>query len=39
MNLINLDSKNAPPPASAPAKDFLKRQKEEERKVQQAQQQ
>ena len=37
-NLQNLDAATAPSPASAPAKDFLKKQKAEERKVQQEEQ-
>lgn len=38
MNMINLDAKTAPAPESAPAKDFLKKQKEEERNLQQNEQ-
>jgi len=38
-NMKNLDAATAPPPASAPAKDFLKKQKLEERKVQQQKEQ
>jgi Ca-activated chloride channel family protein len=38
-NMKNLDAATALPPASAPAKDFLKKQKAEERKVQQQEEQ
>lgn len=38
MNMKNLNAATAPLPASEPAKDFLKKQKEEERKVQQTEQ-